>query len=77
MELSLLLLILGFIGAGKHHIRILPLDFHNESIPNTFVKEIGQIEISDDLIYIRELTDPRILVLDRNGKYIKRIGAIG
>ena len=72
-----LLLIFALDGTKSHHIRISPLDFSNEAIPNTLVRDIAQIEVADDLIYIRELMDPRILVIDRNGKYVKRIGKIG
>ena len=73
-----LLTIMAFIlGQDTYRLTVTPFDFEDEKVPASFVKDISQLETAGNLLFIRESSDPAILVLDRQGKFLRRIGSRG
>lgn len=71
----LLLLYLGIPKPIGHYFE--PFAFENEAIRDSLIADLCQVESSDGLLYLRENKDPRILVVDAKGRFLKRIGHKG
>ena len=74
----MLLLLLLFQAAYADHsgvvLRADEFNFEVEDNPNTFVRTINHLQVEGDLLYIMEWRDPRVLVLDKSGGFVARIG---
>ena len=73
-----LILFLAFLGFQDfQRLGIVPFDFGDQNNANTYIKHLSQIEASGGLLYIREPTNPIIVVIDSKGDYVRTIGKAG
>ncbi|MDJ0836338.1 MAG: 6-bladed beta-propeller [Acidobacteriota bacterium] len=71
------LLLILYFSADIHKVVIQPFPFEDEQNPETFIQKLRQVDAAGGLIYIRDRMDPRILVINRRGKFVRRIGRPG
>ncbi len=60
-----------------YKVDLMPFDLAEHESGASFINGVYQLETDGELIYIRDKGEPRIVVVDRTGKFVRVIGGRG